>query len=71
MGILANIRRNAKKSYHQAIKYVFKQRRETIKENVALALHSSNSIKFWEEINKMKIHDYNVTNVMDGEIDEK
>ena len=71
MDILVNIRRNARKNYHQAIKYVCKNRSEIIKENVALALQSSNGNKFWEEINKIKIHNNSVTNVMDGKIGEK
>ena len=68
-GELAMIRRNTGAKYHQAIKYIEKNKDFIIKCNVSRHLNKKKFNEFWSEIRKLKPKSYNcLSSIIDGEI---
>ena len=67
-GHIADIRRLARKKYHDAIKWVKINSDKLLREKIAQTLYDSSNKLFWKEIKKINPDYKSKTNVLDGNI---
>ena len=67
-GELMNLRKYSRSKYHEAIRYVKRNRDKIIREKVASTLKFKTKNIFWKQINKLKSKNKLGTNIMDGQI---